>query len=153
MVTLGQFLIQKLQEYGVNEVFGIPGDFVLPLFRCIEEEGGLRLVSFSHEPSVGFAADGAARCSGRLGVACVTYGAGALNMVNPVAGAYAEKSPVVVISGGPGRVRDLWKIVTYKPFFYLPRTSGCLHEPFPSPLPKGASQLTSHPANVVETAP
>ncbi len=103
MVTLGQFLIQKLQEYGVNEVFGIPGDFVLPLFRCIEEEGSLRLVTLSHEPSVGFAADGAARCSGRLGVACVTYGAGALNMVNPVAGAYAEKSPVVVISGGPGR--------------------------------------------------
>ena len=43
------------------------------------------------------------------------------------------------------------KIATYKPFFYLPRTSGCLHEPFPSPLPKGASQLTSHPADAVET--
>ncbi|MFQ5895081.1 MAG: indolepyruvate/phenylpyruvate decarboxylase [Nitrospinota bacterium] len=103
MSTLGHFLIQKLREYGVREVFGIPGDFALPLFRCLEEEGSLRLVTFSHEPAVGFAADGAARCSGRLGVACVTYGAGALNMVNPVAGAYAEKSPVVVISGGPGR--------------------------------------------------
>ncbi len=44
-------------------------------------------------------------------------------------------------------------IATNKPFFYLPRTSGCLHEPFPSPLPKGTSQLTSHPADVVETAP
>ncbi len=103
MVTLGRFLIQKLREHGVREVFGIPGDFALPLFRCMEEEGSLRLVSFSHEPAVGFAADGAARCSGRPGVACVTYGAGALNMVNAVAGAYAEKSPLVVISGGPGR--------------------------------------------------
>jgi len=103
MVTLGRFLIQKLAEHGVREVFGIPGDFALPLFRCMEEEGSLRLVSFSHEPAVGFAADGAARCSGRPGVACVTYGAGALNMVNAVAGAYAEKSPLVVISGGPGR--------------------------------------------------
>ena len=52
---------------------------------------------------MGFAADAAARFHTRPSVAAVTYGAGALNMVNPVATAYAEKSPVIVISGGPGR--------------------------------------------------
>ncbi len=56
----------------------------------------------SHEPAVGFAADAAARYGSRLGVAVVTYGAGALNMINPIATAYAEKSPLVVISGAPG---------------------------------------------------
>ena len=53
-------------------------------------------------PAVGFAADAAARYHGGLGVAVVTYGAGAFNLVNAVAGAYAERSPVVVIAGAPG---------------------------------------------------
>jgi indolepyruvate decarboxylase len=83
-------------------VFGIPGDFVLQFFKVVEESGILPLHTLSHEPSVGFAADAAARISCAPGVAAVTYGAGALNMVNPVAAAYAEKSPVVVISGAPG---------------------------------------------------
>jgi hypothetical protein len=52
---------------------------------------------------VGFAADASARAHMGLGVAAVTYGAGALNMVNAVAAAYAEKSPLVVLSGGPGK--------------------------------------------------
>jgi indolepyruvate decarboxylase len=84
-------------------VFGIPGDFVLQFFKVVEESGILPLHTLSHEPSVGFAADAAARISCAPGVAAVTYGAGALNMVNPVAAAYAEESPLVVISGAPGR--------------------------------------------------
>ncbi len=64
--------------------------------------GKFQLVTFSHEPAVGFAADAAARITNGLGVCLVTYGAGGLNMVNSVACAYAEKSPLVVISGGPG---------------------------------------------------
>src|SRR5258708_7515439 len=56
----------------------------------------------SHEPETAFAADAAARYHLGLGVAVATYGAGALNLVNAVACAYAERSPVVVISGAPG---------------------------------------------------
>ena len=56
----------------------------------------------SHEPGVGFAADGYARATGRIGVVCVTYGAGGHNMVNPVAGSFSERVPILVISGGPG---------------------------------------------------
>src|SRR6185503_6986165 len=63
---------------------------------------GMRIVTLSHEPGVGFAADGYARATGRIGVACVTYGAGGHNMVNPVAGSFAERVPVLVVSGGPG---------------------------------------------------
>ena len=62
----------------------------------------LPLYTLSHEPGVGFAADASARVRGALSVAAVTYGAGALNLVNPIAAAYAEKSPVVVLSGAPG---------------------------------------------------
>jgi indolepyruvate decarboxylase len=109
-MRLAEALLFALKARGARAVFGIPGDFALPFFKVAEESGILPLHTLSHEPAVGFAADGAARMGdgaarmgASLGVAAVTYGAGALNMVNPVAGAYVEKSPLVVISGAPGR--------------------------------------------------
>jgi indolepyruvate decarboxylase len=101
-VKLARALLAALRNYGAGEIFGIPGDFALPFFREIEASRILPLHTLSHEPAVGFAADAAARYRGTLGVAAVTYGAGALNMVNAVATAYAEKSAVAVISGAPG---------------------------------------------------
>nr|BAB61023.1 indole-3-pyruvic acid decarboxylase [Azospirillum lipoferum] len=101
-MKLAEALLRALKDRGAQAMFGIPGDFALPFFKVAEETQILPLHTLSHEPAVGFAADAAARYSSTLGVAAVTYGAGAFNMVNAVAGAYAEKSPVVVISGAPG---------------------------------------------------
>jgi TPP-dependent 2-oxoacid decarboxylase len=101
-MALGDFLVAYLQKIGVTHLFGIPGDLVLRLFARLGKRRGLTIVTFSHEPGVGFAADGYARATGRLGVVCVTYGAGGHNMVNPVAGSFSERVPVLVISGGPG---------------------------------------------------
>lgn len=101
-MNLAESLLNALKDHGVNEIFGLPGDFALPFFKVIEESSILPLYTLSHEPAVGFAADAASRCHCGPSVAAVTYGAGALNMINPVAAAYSEKSPVVVISGGPG---------------------------------------------------
>src|SRR5204862_8327289 len=56
----------------------------------------------THEPGAGFAADAYSRLNG-IGLVCVTYCVGGLNVLNAIAGAYAEKSPVVVVSGAPGR--------------------------------------------------
>ncbi|RQP22909.1 indolepyruvate/phenylpyruvate decarboxylase [Piscinibacter terrae] len=100
-MNLTDRLLQALAERGATEIFGIPGDFALPLFREIERSATLPLYTLSHEPGVGFAADAAARYRGGLGVAAVTYGAGAFNLVNAVAGAYAERVPLVVLSGAP----------------------------------------------------
>ena len=102
MPRLATALLQALKDHGAREMFGIPGDFVLPFFKVIEESGILPHYTLSHEPAVGFAADAAARYHGGLGVAVVTYGAGAFNIVNATAGAYAERSPLVVIAGAPG---------------------------------------------------
>src|SRR6195256_3806972 len=102
MPTLAQALLQGLKDHGAREIFGIPGDFVLPFYKVIEESRILPHFTLSHEPGVGFAADAAARYHCGLGVAVVTFGAGAFNLVNAVAGAYAERSPVVVIAGAPG---------------------------------------------------
>jgi indolepyruvate decarboxylase len=103
-MQLQAFLFDELWTNGVRHVFGIPGDFVLNLYEALEDDGRFRLVGLSHEPAVGFAADGAARITGGLGVCCVTYGAGGLNMVNSVACAYAEESPLIILTGGPGRI-------------------------------------------------
>lgn len=102
-MTLVESLLHALKAHGGRQIFGIPGDFALPFFRIAETSGILPIHTLSHEPSLGFAADAAARLQGGLGIAAVTYGAGALNIVNPIAQAYAEKSPVVVISGAPGK--------------------------------------------------
>src|SRR5262249_24721587 len=102
MPTVAHALLAALKENGAHDIFGIPGDFVLPLFKVIEESNILPNFTLSHEPAVGFAADASARYRGGLGVAVVTYGAGAFNIVNSIAGAYAERSPGVVIAGAPG---------------------------------------------------
>lgn len=96
---LADHLFDRIQETGVKHTFGIPGDFILP-FYAAQSKRDLSTIVMTHEPSVGYAADAYGRLKG-LGVALVTYGAGGLNMVNPVGLAYAEESPLLVISGGP----------------------------------------------------
>jgi indolepyruvate decarboxylase len=100
-MNLTHELLLALKARGATEIFGIPGDFALPLFGAMERSGVLPLHTLSHEPGLGFAADAAARARGGLGVAAVTYGAGALNMINPMAAAYAERVPLVLLSGAP----------------------------------------------------
>ncbi len=98
--TIGSYLIERLHEMGVDHVFGIPGDYILTLYKMLEESP-IELVGMTREDSAGFAADAYARVKG-LGCVCVTYCVGGLSTCNSVAGAYAEKSPVVVLSGSPG---------------------------------------------------
>jgi indolepyruvate decarboxylase len=101
-MLLGDYLVAYLKKIGVSHLFGIPGDLVIGLFFKFGKPQGLKVVTFCHEPGVGFAADGYARSTGRLGVVCVTYGAGGHNMVNPIAASFSEKVPLLVVSGGPG---------------------------------------------------
>ncbi len=99
-LTIGSYLIQRLQDYGISDMFGIPGDFVLQLYGMLEESP-IRMIGCTREDCAGYAADAYARVNG-LGAVCVTYCVGGLSLCNSIAGAYAEKSPVVVISGAPG---------------------------------------------------
>src|SRR5260370_38692961 len=101
-MALGDFLVAYLRKLGVSHVFGIPGDLALKLFFALGRKHGLEIITLSHEPGVGFAADGYARATGKIGVICVPSGAGAHNMVNPVAGSFSERVPLLIFSGGPG---------------------------------------------------
>src|SRR5438094_10305844 len=98
--SIGEYLIQRLNAHGVRHVFGIPGDYVLGFYEQLQHSP-LRIVNMCDEQGAGFAADAYARVRG-LGVVCITYCVGGLKVVNTTAEAFAEKSPVVVISGAPG---------------------------------------------------
>ena len=97
---IGEYLLKKLKSYEINHIFGIPGDYVVQFFDMIEQSP-IQQIGTTREETAGFAADAYARTNG-MGAACVTYGVGGLSMINAVTAAYAEKSPLVVISGSPG---------------------------------------------------
>ncbi len=98
--TIGSAVIERLHQLGVRHIFGIPGDYVLSLYQLIERSP-ITHIGTTREDCAGFAADAYARING-IGAACVTYCVGGLNTVNAIACAYAERSPVVLLTGSPG---------------------------------------------------
>jgi len=99
-ITISEYLIQSLQKAGVDHIFGIPGDYVIKFFSELENSS-IETVGTCSEQGAAFAADAYSRVHG-IGALCVTYCVGGLNTVNAVAGAFAEKAPLIVISGAPG---------------------------------------------------
>jgi indolepyruvate decarboxylase len=99
-VTIADYLIRRLQDYGIGHVFGIPGDYILAFYAQLSESP-IQVIGCTREDNAGFAADAYARVHG-MGAVCVTYCVGGLSVCNSIAGAYAEKSPVVMITGSPG---------------------------------------------------
>jgi indolepyruvate decarboxylase len=98
--TIGTAVLDRLHRLGVRHIFGIPGDYVLTLYKLIEASP-IRHIGTTREDCAGFAADAYARING-IGALCVTYCVGGLNTVNAIACAYAERSPVVLLTGSPG---------------------------------------------------
>jgi indolepyruvate decarboxylase len=99
-MSIGEYLIERLYGLGIRHVFGVPGDYVLHFYEMLHNSK-IKIINTTREDCAGFAADAYARVQG-LGAVCVTYCVGGFNLCNSVAGAFAEKSPVVVISGSPG---------------------------------------------------
>lgn len=98
-ITVAEYLITRLKELGVDHLFGVPGDFVLGFFNQVLKSD-LKFVGTCNELNAAYAADGYARIRG-IGAFSSTYGVGELSAVNGVAGAFAERVPVVVITGSP----------------------------------------------------
>lgn len=94
--TIGNYLLDSLHGYGVEHIFSIPGDYILQFDKMIEEHQ-INYIGATRENTAGYMADAYARMKG-LGVVCITYGVG-INIANALSQAYAESSPLVVISG------------------------------------------------------
>jgi indolepyruvate decarboxylase len=100
--TVAEYLLTRLKEIGVDHLFGVPGDFVLGFFNQVLKSN-LKYVGTCTELNAAYAADGYARIRG-IGAFSSTFGVGELSAINGVAGAFAEKVPVVVITGSPATI-------------------------------------------------
>lgn len=99
-MTIGNFLFTRLQQLGVEHMFGVPGDFNLQLLEQVKEVDGIEFIGTCNELNAAYAADGYARTNG-IGALLTTYGVGDLSAVCGIAGSCAEHVPVVFISGVP----------------------------------------------------
>ncbi|MBI4379956.1 MAG: alpha-keto acid decarboxylase family protein [candidate division NC10 bacterium] len=141
-LPIGEYLIQRLLALGVRHVFGVPGDYVLGFYDQLVHSA-LNVINTCDEQGAGFAADAYARIQG-VGAVCITYCVGGLKVANSTAQAFAERVPVVVISGAPGmkervknpllhhKARDFDS--QYKVFEQLTVASTVLHDPETAPL-------------------
>ena len=102
MTTCGEMLMEILQGYGVDTVFGIPGVHTLELYRGLQR-ADLRHVTPRHEQGAGFMADGYARVSGKPGVCLIITGPGMTNIVTAMGQAYGDSIPMLVISSTNAR--------------------------------------------------
>src|SRR5215469_8793077 len=96
--TIGDFLLRRLHEVGVQHLFGVPGDYNLEFMQQVEDRGDPVWIGTCNELNGSYAADGYARLHG-LGALVVTNAVGALSAINGVAGAYSEHVPVICICG------------------------------------------------------
>jgi indolepyruvate decarboxylase len=100
-MLVSRFLIERLESAGVRHVFGVPGDYVLDFYNELWDFENIEVINNTDENHSGFAADAYARTNG-VGCVVVTYNVGAAKVINAVQCAYAERSPLVIISGAPG---------------------------------------------------
>ena len=99
--TVAGYLLTRLRQAGVRTVFGVPGDYNLPLLDAVgAATPTMAWAGTATEQGAGYAADSYARLRG-LGAVITTFGVGELSAINAIAGAYAESVPVVHIVGTP----------------------------------------------------
>jgi indolepyruvate decarboxylase len=101
-ITVAEYLLTRLKEIGVDHLFGVPGDFVLGFFNQVLKSD-VKYIGTCNELNAAYAADGYARIRG-IGAFSSTYGVGELSAINGVAGSFAERVPVVVITGSPATI-------------------------------------------------
>jgi acetolactate synthase-1/2/3 large subunit len=97
-LTGAEALIKSLEQQGVETVFGLPGGAILPVYDPLLDSS-IRHILVRHEQGAGHMAEGYALATGRPGVAIVTSGPGATNIVTPIANAHMDSTPIVVITG------------------------------------------------------
>ena len=99
-MTVIEYVLARLREIGVTDIFGVPGDFSFPINDAICHSTQVRWIGCCNELNAAYAADGYARVRG-VGAVCTTYGVGELSALNGIAGSYAERLPVFHLVGMP----------------------------------------------------
>lgn len=127
---IGAYLIDAIHRAGVDKIFGVPGDFNLAFLDDIISNPNVDWVGNTNELNASYAADGYARLNG-LAALVTTFGVGELSAVNGIAGSYAERIPVIAITGALRRHVLLNKpvnmYITHLVKVHLTTTEKCLH--------------------------
>src|SRR5216684_7135878 len=97
--TGAESLVQRLRDHGVRHIFGYPGGQITPLYDALYREPAIRHILARDEQAAAFMADGYARATGRPGVAVAVCGPGVLNAATPLATAFTDSVPLLLISG------------------------------------------------------
>ncbi|HUB32144.1 MAG TPA: thiamine pyrophosphate-dependent enzyme [Bryobacteraceae bacterium] len=98
--TVSDILVTRLIEWGVDTIFGLPGDGVDGFFEALRtHQDKLKFIQVRHEESAAFAACGYAKFTGRLGVCCATSGPGGVHLLNGLYDAKCDRQPVLAITG------------------------------------------------------
>ncbi len=112
--TVADYLLTRLRQLNVEHVFQVPGDYVKHFTQTLESFEGVTAIGTTNELDAGYAADAYARTRG-LGAISVQFGVGSFVALNAIAGAWVERSPVVVISAAPGRadrnITDMYDVL------------------------------------------
>lgn len=128
-MNTAEYLVKKLEELGINDFFGVPGDYNFNLLYAVEDNSNTNWIGCTNELNAGYAADGYARMRG-FGALITTFGVGELSAINAIAGCMAENVPVVSIVGLPS-TKDIenktclhhnFQEVNYKAFFEAHKT-------------------------------
>jgi indolepyruvate decarboxylase len=98
--TVIQYVLGRLKDIGVDDVFAVAGDFAFPIHDAVVQDPGINYIGCCNELNAGYAADGYARIRG-VGCVSTTYGVGELSAISAVGGAYAENVPVFHLTGMP----------------------------------------------------
>lgn len=117
-IKVADYLVQELNKLGINDFFGLPGDYNFNVLYAIGDNPNTNWVGCTNELNAGYAADGYARING-YGALVTTYGVGELSAINAIAGSYAENIPVIKIAGVPST-----KFI---------KSNACIHHNFQKP--------------------
>ena len=98
--TVAELLIERLIEWGINTIFGLPGDGINGIFEALRtHQDKIKLIQVRHEEAAAFAACGYAKYTSRLGVCLATSGPGGIHLLNGLYDAKADGAPVLAITG------------------------------------------------------
>ncbi len=97
-VTVSDLIVKYLQHLGIEYIFGMPGAHILPVYDSLYDSN-IQAILAKHEQGAAFMAGGYAKASGRISACITTAGPGATNLITGIANAYADKQPILVITG------------------------------------------------------
>lgn len=107
-MTVAGYLKSRMEELRIEHMFGVAGNYTAPLLDTIiaDKDSPIKIINNSNEITAGFAADGYARVKGQPSAVYVTYSVGPFTGLNPIAGSFVEKVPVLMINGAPTNKED-----------------------------------------------